>query len=211
MTRPWVAVALTAAALLLVLGPTQARADGDPASDYLIEEALFLPPDANVPAADPAKLVAVVQQARRRGFTIRVAVIGSAADLGSVTALWHKPQLYARFLAAEITYFYKGRLLVVMPNGFGFDYPKHDGAGETALLDKISIKAAPSGLAREATSAVQRLAAAQGVRVGEPARRLLSIRAVLEIVGAALIVLPLAGLLFVQFRRRDRQGDPGAI
>jgi hypothetical protein len=205
MTRPWAAVAIAAAALLLVLSPTQARADGDPASDYLIEQALFLPPDANVSAADQRKLIAVVQQASRRGFPIRVAVIGDAADLGSVTALWKKPRLYARFLATEITYFYKGRLLVVMPNGFGFDYPKHDRASETALLAKIPIKVTPSGLAREATSAVQRLAAAQGVRVGGAAPRVLSIRDVLEIVGAALIALPLAGLLLVHVRRRDRK------
>ena len=198
------ASALFAAALLLLLGSTQARADGDPASDYLIELALFLPADANVPAPDRRTLGAVLRQAAQRGFPIRVAVIWRPDDLGSVSALWQKPEQYARFLAAEITYFYRGRLLVVMPGGFGFAHPEHETATEAALLAGIPIAGSPAGLARAATRAVQTLAAARGVRVGGSGPRRWTTRDTFAIVGAALVVLPLGGLLVLQLRRRNQ-------
>lgn len=196
------ASAVVAAALLLLLGPAQARADGDPASDYLIELALFLPADADVPVPDRRKLSAVLRQAAQRGFPIRVAVIRRPDDLGSVSALWQKPREYARFLAAEITYFYKGRLLVVMPGGLGFAHPGHETASETALLAGIPIAGSPAGLARAATRAVQVLAAAQGVRVDGSAPRRWTTRHAFAILGALLVALPLGGLLLLQFRRR---------
>jgi hypothetical protein len=37
-----------------------------------------------------------------------------------VSALCHQPRAYVHFLAIELSLAYKGRLLVVMPNGFGF-------------------------------------------------------------------------------------------
>jgi hypothetical protein len=67
---------------------------------------------------DPG-LEAAVDAAARARVPIRVAVIATPYDLGSVGALYRKPQRYARFLGQELSYVYKGRLLVVMPNGYG--------------------------------------------------------------------------------------------
>jgi hypothetical protein len=39
--------------------------------------------------------------AQRVGSHLRVAIIASAADLGSVTALWRQPQSYARLVGPE--------------------------------------------------------------------------------------------------------------
>ena len=91
----------------------------------------------------PAKqrqLVALVDEANRAGFTLRVALVWSSYDLGSITSLWQKPQLYARFLGEELKYVYKDRLLVVMPNGFGFNRPGKPARSEYAVLSKIPVK-----------------------------------------------------------------------
>ena len=46
-------------------------------------------------------------------------MIASQSDLGSVTALWRQPELYARFLDQELSLAYRGPVLIVMPNGVG--------------------------------------------------------------------------------------------
>jgi hypothetical protein len=155
--------AVAAAVVLAGAAAGAARADGDPASDYLLSYQVFLPFDAKVPARDAARLTSVVRSANRQGFKIRVALISSDYDLGSVTALWKQPRRYARFLGAELAFVYKQRLLVVMPNGFGFNWPKHDPGAANTLLASVPVGAAPSGLAQAATTAVQRLAASAGV------------------------------------------------
>jgi len=162
------AVAVVAAALLAGLVAPLGRPDGDPASDYLVGQKVFLPFDAKVSQADQQKLLATVAQAGKQGYPIRVAVIPSDYDLGSVTSLWRKPQLYARFLSAELGFVYKGRLLIVMPNGFGFNYPKHSSTSEYAVLTKIPVASTPTGLTRAATTATLRLAAAQGIHLVVP-------------------------------------------
>ncbi len=196
---------LATLALVLTCAASPARADGDPASDYLIEQQLFLPIDGRISAQAQNQLAQTVRDATERGFPIRVAVISSPYDLGSVTALWRKPGPYARFLSAEITYFYKGRLLVVMPNGLGFAYPKHGRADEQALLARIPITRTPTGLAQAATRAVAELAAAHGVRLDEEESRRSAIRDVLIAVGLALLVLPTAAVLL--FRRGGRRAN----
>lgn len=98
---------------------SRARADGDPASDVLAVEYVFLPPDAGMPSIQQAELSALVLKADARGLKLRVAVIASPGDLGSITELWRQPENYARFLGAELSYVFRGTLLVVMPNGYG--------------------------------------------------------------------------------------------
>ena len=151
-----------AAALTFAMAPS-ARADGDPASDYLITQKVFFPYDLKVPPAKQQQLVALVDEANRAGFTLRVALISSSYDLGSITSLWQKPQTYARFLGAELKYVYKNRLLVVMPNGFGFNRPGRSAAPEYAVLAKIPVKPGPTGLVDSSLAAVQALAKASGV------------------------------------------------
>jgi hypothetical protein len=162
------ALAVIAVVLAAALAAQSARADGDPASDYLLGEKVFLPYDAKFPAKQSAELTALISAANKAGFKIRVAIVWSAYDMGSVTTLWRKPRTYAKFLGLELGFVYKQRLLVVMANGFGFNWPKHPPAAEYALLSKIRIPPGASGLLTAATNAVTALAAADGVRVAAP-------------------------------------------
>lgn len=113
------ALVIACLATLSLLSPGTARADGDPASDVLVSQALFLPQDARASVSQQAELSALLKEAERRRFPLRVAIIASPADLGSVGELWRRPQSYARFLGQELSLVYHGSLLVVMPNGFG--------------------------------------------------------------------------------------------
>ena len=142
-----------------------ARADGDPASDYLLGTQVFLPFDVKLPKAKQRDLIAIVRDANKSGYAIRVALIGSAYDLGAITSLWRKPRQYARFLGAEIQFIYKRRLLIVMPNGFGFNWTKHPSTKEYAVLSKIPIGAGAVGMLDSAVTGVQKLATASGVKI----------------------------------------------
>jgi hypothetical protein len=164
-TAALVLFATTLAACAFV---STARADGDPASDYLLEQQVFFPFDTKFPAERQAQFSGLVRAANRAGFRIRVALIASSYDMGSVTALYGKPRLYARFLGEELSFVYKQRLLVVMPNGFGFNWPEHRSAPAYAVLVKIPVESDATGLLDAAQTAVQRLAAADGVEVVPP-------------------------------------------
>ena len=117
--------------LALALAPS-ALADGDPASDVLV------PPDIRVYMTNGATdlelektVQATAQKVSDAGLPIKVAIIGNKTDLGAVPQLWAKPQVYARFLGAELRFVYKDTLLIVMPQGFGINgpYPPAEGAG----------------------------------------------------------------------------------
>jgi hypothetical protein len=153
------------AALAALLAAPAARADGDPASDYLIGQKVFFPYDLKVAPAEQQQIAALVDEANRAGFKIRVAMIWSSYDLGSITGLWRRPQTYARFLGAELKYVYRDRLLIVMPSGFGFNRPGHPVTKEYATLSKIAIDPGPTGFLDATRTAVQRLAAASGVKL----------------------------------------------
>jgi hypothetical protein len=159
---------LLAVAALLVAAPA-ARADGDPASDYLLGQALFNPPDAGIPSAYATQLAAVIRDAKLGGYEIRVALIATRYDLGSVGVLYRQPKRYARFLGQELYFVYKGRLLVVMSNGLGFSRGGKADAASQAAVDRIT---APGGigpaLATAARRAVVRLAAEKRVVVTVP-------------------------------------------
>jgi hypothetical protein len=142
-----------------------ARADGDPASDYLYGLKVFLPFDVKVPKERQREFMSFVETTNRSGYPIRVAVIGSSYDLGSVTSLWRQPRTYARFLGAELQFVYAKRLLIVMPNGFGMYWKGHSVDREYAVLSKIPIEKGSAGLVDAAQTAVSRLAAASGVKV----------------------------------------------
>jgi hypothetical protein len=162
--RPLAVLAL-AVLLAAVLPTPSARADGDPASDYLISQKVFFPYDLKVSPAAQQQIAALVDEANRAGFKIRVAMIWSSYDLGAITGLWRRPQTYARFLGAELKYVYRDRLLIVMPNGFGFNRPGHPATKEYATLSKIAIQPGPTGFVDATRTAVQRLAAASGVKL----------------------------------------------
>jgi hypothetical protein len=147
----------------LLTVPAVASADGDPASDVLLSQPLFLPSDAGVPGPEQARLATLLQSAQRSGTQIRVALIAAPADLGSVTELWRQPQLYARFLGQELSLIYHGPLLVVMPAGYGLYGPVRKSAAlRAALAELLPPARGGPGLAAGALRAVERLAAATG-------------------------------------------------
>ncbi len=140
-----------------------ARADGDPASDYLLANQVFLTSASGSLSSTQHQVLNLVRDANRAGFTIRVAIIATSYDLGSVAELFRQPRTYAQFLGQELTLGYKQRLLVVSPHGFGFNWPGHSSAPAYRLLAKIPIGAARDGLARAALAGVRRLAEAAHV------------------------------------------------
>jgi cytochrome oxidase Cu insertion factor (SCO1/SenC/PrrC family) len=158
------AVLALAVALVAVSGGV-ARADGDPASDYLVANQVFLTSQSTGTSPAQRQLVAAVAAANLAGFAIRVAVISDDYDLGSVTELWDQPRTYARFLGVELSLAYRRqRLLVVMPNGFGFNWPGHATAHTYRLLATVPLdSSAGAGLAAAAEVAIRRLARASGV------------------------------------------------
>jgi hypothetical protein len=152
-------------ALLALVAVPVAQADGDPASDYLITQRVFLPYDTKIPQSDQQVLQGIVADAHKKGYPIRVALIGSDYDLGSVTILWKQPKRYAQFLAQELQFVHKDPVLTVMPNGMGFYWVGHKPAGESATLADIPVVPGGKGLAQAATRAVQQLAAARGLHL----------------------------------------------
>ena len=156
--RSALGVALLVAAVLSCLLAAGARADGDPASDYLLAQRIFFPFDAKIPQQKQRELSAVVGGANRAGLKIRVALIWSSYDLGAITSLWKKPRTYARFLGEELQFVYKQRLLIVMPGGFGIYWHGHPVDREYRTLSSVPIGKSPAGLVDAASAAVQKLA-----------------------------------------------------
>ena len=159
---------MLAACALGFLSPA-ARADGDPGSDVLVYQNLFVAADANVSVQQQIQLGNLLTEAGKSGFPVRVAVVSQPDDLGAVTALWRKPTAYASFLGTELSLAYAQRLLVVMPNGFGFNWPGHSAAAPYRVLDGLRIGAGGPGLATAAQNAVLALAHASGIRLTLPA------------------------------------------
>ncbi|HXK13902.1 MAG TPA: hypothetical protein VNH45_05145, partial [Gaiellaceae bacterium] len=58
---------MLAAIICLIVAPV-ARADGDPASDYLLSQSAFVPPDANISSGDAKQLRTVLADAKARGY-----------------------------------------------------------------------------------------------------------------------------------------------
>jgi hypothetical protein len=155
----------------LAAGPfaTAARADGDPASDVLATQPLFLPQDAGIPLAQQNQLTALLGAAATSGYQLRVAIIASRTDLGSVTELWRQPQTYARFLGQELSLVYRGQVLVIMPDGFGLESLNLAAPVDRSALAGVTIPAGGMGLGTVALTAIQRLADASGHSVPIPA------------------------------------------
>jgi hypothetical protein len=128
---------------------------------------LFNPTDAAVPPATAARLEAVLEASSKAGFPIRVALINSATDLGTVTKFWdEKPsdraKDYAAYLGYELSGMFHGQVLVVMPGGYGL-YPPHGQDAVTAAEQAVALPS-PNGsdLAKAALLAVPALAKADG-------------------------------------------------
>jgi cytochrome oxidase Cu insertion factor (SCO1/SenC/PrrC family) len=157
--------ALLLAAAMLAGCCAQARADGDPASDFLLSQQVFVLLQSSATPPAQRQLTEVVASSNKAGYPIRVAVISSEYDLGSVSVLWKRPRTYAQFLGIELSLAYKGPLLVVMPNGFGFNWPGHSTAAAYGLLAKVKVPPGELGTLTAAQAAVRRLASAAGVHL----------------------------------------------
>jgi hypothetical protein len=151
-----IAVLLTAAALA---STPSAFADGDPASDVLLGQNVFLP-YSPISQALQRQLYGISDAAARAGYAVRVALIGSRSDLGVVPGLFGRPAAYARFLSSELAGVVTGPVLVVMPQGFGLAQQGH--ALSVNALRGVALSPGTDGLGTAALSAVRRLAAASG-------------------------------------------------
>jgi len=146
--------------LALLLAAPAALADGDPPSDVLYFGNVFLPTPAPRPDAGKA-LQAQVASVYRHGDRIKVAVIASPSDLGSIPSLFDRPVDYSRFLGLELQSIFIGPLLVVMPTGFGIYDGGRSTSAEEQVLKGVPIEGqTPDDLASTATAAVGRLLAA---------------------------------------------------
>lgn len=138
---------------MALVNPLRAAADGDPASDYLVLQTAFVPLDAGFTPIQQVELGDLLAASAKQGYVLRVAVIRSPADLGSVGALWRRPQAYANFLGVELSLTYKGELLVVMPDGYGTASPGTSRIPRGPAL----LPPADGGLARGTLAAVKQL------------------------------------------------------
>lgn len=191
--RTLAAVAVAAASFVAV---PLARADGDPASDYLITRQTFLPFNAKIPKSQVESLNGIVKDANEKGYRLRVAIISKPFDLGAVPSLWHKPKTYARFLGQELAFVYKNRLLIVMPNGYGVARGGKLLPAEQRVVDALPAPGTGGpALAAAATRAVRRLAADAGVTAEVPSASDSTGNDRLVIAGAAIgvVLLVLAG------------------
>jgi hypothetical protein len=167
-------LALALAAVLAGTAAATARADGDPASDVLLSDNVFLSYQSPYGSKEGRALEALTKEAKQQAFPIRVAVITQIADLGSVGGLYGKAQRYADFLGQEITFVYRGTLVVAMngrPGGFGVHGPGATPAAKRALA-RMKLPGTPptaAELAKLAAVAAQRVAAASGHRLSIPA------------------------------------------
>ncbi|MGB2952361.1 MAG: hypothetical protein WBB74_03075 [Gaiellaceae bacterium] len=131
LARACVIVALTAS-----VAASAARANGDPASDYLLIDNVFLTASIR-PAQTPSgrQLEALAKDAQRKHFAVKIAVIATSSDLGLIPGLYGRPQAYARFLGQELRSFarYPGTLIVTMPAGFGVFGPGATSKARQAL------------------------------------------------------------------------------
>jgi hypothetical protein len=188
-----------------LLTPAAARANGDPASDYLLTQNLFLPFTTNIDKNEVARLEGLLQNAKQQKFPIRVALILTPSDLGTAFSLFRKPQKYAQFLGLELAFVYRNRLLVVMPNGYGYAVKGTPDPKASAVVGKLPPPG--SDATKEVTAAiraVQALGAANGKQLTVPkAGGSSTTRDRITIAAAATAALALAAAV-VLYRRQRR-------
>ena len=193
---------------MLGLAATPARADGDPASDVLITGRVFVGFGVSESTPQVRELLELTAEAGRKGVPIRVAVIREVTDLGAVPSLFGKAQRYATFLGEELRFVYHGTLVVVMgatPGGVGVFGP---GATATAKAAVHGIVVPAAGdaepLAQIASTAIRRVAAANGKTLTTPRATAASGQSRASAVGIAAAVVVFVALLagLIVYRRR---------
>jgi hypothetical protein len=166
MRRP-VALAVACALAALSLLPAAARADGDPASDVLLFQDTYLPYKPKVPKNVADGLTETLKKMRAKGYPLKVAVIATQNDLGSIPTFFGKPQDYADHLQREIAFNKPEPLLIVMPQGYGIASAGDNAPDAIAELDPPGSESADA-LGRAAIDAALALAEADGKPVPAP-------------------------------------------
>ena len=206
MARP--ALVSIAALLALCSGASAARADADPASDFLIQQDAFYPFTAKVSTTQKQALNAALASGRKAGVHIKVAIIAGPNDLGAVSILFNRPpQQYAKFLGTELSFVNTARVLVVTPNGYGLWWHKPLPARELAALHSLPPPASAGGdtLTAAANTAVRRLLALHGVHVAPPPATHNSSNADrVKIAGGTLVLVAVGLGVSMLLRRRQR-------
>jgi hypothetical protein len=197
-------IALALAAAIVpggALTPRRAPADGDPASDILLAQNVFYPFSPPVSNALQRTLNAETAAAQKAGLALKVALIGSPADLGAIPELYGKPQAYANFLDREISFNGPAPLLVVMAAGYGVRAVPTAAIRAVAALPKPTAGKANNGLAQAAITAVAKIADASGHPIksvvasgtttggGNPAPIIVGVLAVAAVLGAGAVIV----------------------
>jgi hypothetical protein len=195
---------LPVALALALLLPGGAFANGDPASDVLPFQQVFLPYEAPISSSAATRLKKTVAVANQKGYKIRVALIPFTGDLGTAVGLWRKPQPYSEFLGEEIAFSYTGRTLIAMPSGFGLYNGHRPVTRELETLRSVQPGATPTALAESSADAVRALAAKDGVAVPKSFGSSASHDRL--VLAAALVVLVLGLVIPFQLVRRRARG-----
>jgi hypothetical protein len=170
--------ALVALLLVAASGAATARADGDPASDILYVQDVFVPFPKPTPAVTAA-LETAVMHANDSGLRLKVAVLASQTDMGTARSLFNRPSDYAKFLGFELSYNYEGVLLVVMPAGFGVFKKAGSTTSYEHAVSAVNIDGSSAdALVNTATSAVRRLTASVPKDVDRAAPRVQALNVV---------------------------------
>jgi hypothetical protein len=163
--RPAAAAAVGLLVATLLVAPP-ARADGDPASDILLADNVFLSFTQPRDSPEGRALEGLTAEARQRRFPIKVAVIVDPTDLGAAAPLYGHAQRYAQFLGRELSFVYEGTLIVTMsgkPGGFGIWGPGDKPPARHALRSlKLPAQRDAASLGRVTEDAVRTAAAANG-------------------------------------------------
>jgi len=194
--------ALVLAAALALLAVPPARANGDPASDVLITQPVYVGPEVPLSAAEKERLTETVEAANERGYPIRVAVIAFTGDLGTAVSLWKHPQTYAKFLGSELAFVYTKPLLIAMPSGFGIYHRNKPVGTERQALSRLRAGRTPQALVQSTTQAVRALAASEGIVLPTGSSGGSEWRDKLIIAGVGLLIVALIAALVARSLRR---------
>jgi hypothetical protein len=201
-----------AIAAALALAPATASADGDPASDYLLTQDVYLPLPPGVPPDLGRTITDLLKETRKAGFPLKVAIIAAPKDLGAVPQYFNRPQSYAPFLESEIAFNTKKPLLIVMPIGYGVAaLPKGTGSALQGFAPPKS--ASGEDLGRAAVGAIVKLSKAAGHPVPAPKIPTASggdggETSPLLVFGVPVALLALGGALAALRRRQDSNAGP---
>ena len=206
--RSLLALAVAAALGAVAAAPPPASADGDPASDVLLLQDVYLPYAPGIPTPLGKTITDLLKTTRKAGFPLKVAIIADVRDLGAVPQFFGKPQSYAPFLESEIAFNTKKPLLTVMSTGYG-------GAGlppgvNAVFKDLVPPKSASGeDLGRGAVAAIVKLSEAAGRPVPAPKLPKASSgggggsTSPLLVFGVPVALLALGGALMALRRRQD--------